>query len=108
MFEGLLWSLAKKKLIPKRKISRVHRKRKGVKRVVCVLFPLSQTFRSADEFIDNLMEVVREDLPFADLLVFPRLTGNLLMGVFPFKIEKFEKLEPFYVAGTYRRIWTFL
>jgi len=97
MFEGLLWSLAKKKLIPKRKISRVHRKRKGVKRVVCVLFPLSQTFRSADEFIDNLMEVVREDLPFADLLVFPRLTGNLLMGVFPFKIEKFEKLEPFYV-----------
>ena len=97
MFERLLWSVAKKKLIPKRKISRVHRERKGVKRVVCVLFPLSQTFRSADEFIDTLMEVVREDLSFADLLMFPRLTGNLLMGVLPFKTEKFEKLEPFYV-----------
>ncbi|PLV59830.1 hypothetical protein [Thermotoga sp. KOL6] len=96
MFENLFWRMARKKLVPKRKISRTHRERNGVKRVVCVSFPLNQTFRSADEFIDSLMEIIKEDLFFIDLLIFPRLTGNLLMGVFPFKTGKFEKLEPFY------------
>jgi hypothetical protein len=96
MFENILWKMVKKRLIPKRKISRVHRSRKGVKRVVCVAFPLDQMFKSADDFIDALMEILQEDLPFVDLLIFPRLTGNLLAGVSPIRIENFERLDPFY------------
>lgn len=102
MFDDLVWRVVRKRLVANRKMSRTHRKRKGVKRVVCAFQNLPKPFKSANDFVDRLLEEIRDDLVFADLLVLPRLAGNLLYGVWPVlnkrKIDEiYERLKTPYL-----------